>query len=95
MSELASRRSFLKSAALLRRQLKEVQCRFDPQQRDPALQQIILVGHSMGGLVSKLQVSYSGEDLWQSISQCPLDTIQTGAQTRAELYDSFFFTSVN
>jgi pimeloyl-ACP methyl ester carboxylesterase len=89
--EYATGEPFLKSAAVLRRQLLEVQAQIDPHATDPALFRTVLVGHSMGGLISKLQVTYSGNALWRSVSSCPLDRIVTKSSTRAALADSFYF----
>jgi hypothetical protein len=52
---------------------------------------MVLIGHSMGGLVSKLQATYSGEHLWSAAARVPLGAIRTTASTRAELADYFFF----
>jgi pimeloyl-ACP methyl ester carboxylesterase len=40
---------------------------FDPSGRARASNHIVLVGHSMGGVLSRLLVSSSGEDLWDTI----------------------------
>jgi pimeloyl-ACP methyl ester carboxylesterase len=40
---------------------------FDPSGRARASNHIVLVGHSMGGFLSRLLVSSSGEDLWDTI----------------------------
>ena len=82
---------FLSSAAALRRQLRQLQTQLDPHGSDPALSQIVLVGHSMGGLISKLQVTYSGTQLWDSVSKCRFDQIVTSAAARAGLAEAFFF----
>lgn len=89
--EYPTGRPFLGSAALLRRQLEELCCYVDPNGVDPALRQIVLVGHSMGGLISRLQVSSSGDRLWQSISRVPLEQLAANDQTRAQLWESFYF----
>lgn len=83
--------SFLRSAAELRAQLAQARRLLDPQQADPALSQIVLVGHSMGGLVCKLQITGSGEHLWRAVANRPLDQIVTTPRTRSELRESFFF----
>ena len=41
------------------------------QRRDPALDQMVLVGHSMGGLVSRLQTVDGGDDFWKLVSDEP------------------------
>ena len=82
---------FLTSASELRRQLVALRQAYDPCRNDPSMSRIVMIGHSLGGLVSKLQVTYSGDRLWQSASKQPFDTIRTDPDTRARLANSFFF----
>ena len=82
---------FLSSAAMLRRQLVTIRQAYDPARCDPNLSQIVLVGHSMGGLLAKLQVTTSGDTLWQAAATRPLDTIVTDPATRADLAGAFYF----
>ncbi len=67
---------FLKSAAVLRSQLAQIRQTYDPERRDPALSQIVLIGHSMGGLVAKLQVTHSGDHLWRSVAKGPFTDLR-------------------
>jgi pimeloyl-ACP methyl ester carboxylesterase len=83
---------FLTSAAELRRQLATLRQTYDPLHLDPCMSRIVMIGHSLGGLVSKLQVTYSGDQLWQAAAKQPFDTIRTDPDTRARLANSFFFT---
>ena len=53
------------SASLLRRDLDEVRRKFDPDGSDAAFDRMVLVGHSMGGLLTKMMVQESGTRLWQ------------------------------
>jgi pimeloyl-ACP methyl ester carboxylesterase len=89
--EYATGEPFLTSAARLRRQLEEIQHQYDPQGTNPVFSQVVLVGHSMGGLVSKLQVTRSEDLLWNSVSKTPLENIAAPPETRGVLVDSFFF----
>lgn len=82
---------FLSSAALLRRQLVALRQTYDPMRADPNLSQMVLIGHSMGGLISKMQVTYSGDIIWNSAAVQPFNTIVTDPDTRARLAASFFF----
>ena len=84
---------FLTGAAVLRRQLAQVRRTYDPMRGDPALSQMVLIGHSMGGLVAKLQVTESGDSLWQSVARQPLATVSTSEETRQRLQEAFFFQS--
>ena len=45
----------------------------------------------MGGLVAKLQITSSGNELWNSVSRVPLENIVTTPDTRASLAESFYF----
>jgi pimeloyl-ACP methyl ester carboxylesterase len=82
---------FLTSAALLRRNLAAIRQTYDPMRCDPNLSQMVLVGHSMGGLLAKLQVTTSGNTLWQAAARRPLAAIVTDQATRAGLARAFYF----
>ena len=51
----------LYSASLLRRDLEEVRRKFDPAGTDAAFDRIVVVGHSLGGLLAKMMVQDSGD----------------------------------
>ena len=89
--EYPTGQSFLRSAADLRRQLRQARLVLDPGQRDPAWDRMVLVGHSMGGLIAKLQVTYSGDALWRAVADRPLSLIQADPSTKSWLSDSFYF----
>lgn len=82
---------FVTSAAVLRRQLAEVQALFNPYGADAAASNIVVVGHSMGGMVAKMQVTYSGDTLWAAAANVPIQQIRTDAASRDMLVDRFFF----
>jgi pimeloyl-ACP methyl ester carboxylesterase len=82
---------FLQSAAVLRGKLSEATHTLDPQQSDPALGRMVLVGHSMGGLIAKLQVTYSDETIWARVANRPLEEIVTTDATRAFLARTCYF----
>lgn len=83
---------FLTSAAELREQLASIRKVYDPCGQEPAFSQMVLVGHSMGGLVAKLQATCSGNELWRAIAKEPLDTVITDQTTRQDLKRAFFFS---
>ena len=83
---------FLTSAFELRRQFAALRQTYDPCRADPTLSRSVMVGHSLGGLVSKLQITYAGNELWQSAAKVPLDTIRTDPVTRGQLANSFYFS---
>ena len=90
--EYPTGQAFVGSAADLREQLWRFREQLDPERGDPALDQMVLIGHSMGGLISKLQVTDSQDILWKSVSDRPLPEIKTTPSTHQRLARSFFFT---
>lgn len=51
--------------------LQQTLAHFDPQGTAPASRHMVLVGHSMGGVLSRLLVSDSGRALWSVLPQGP------------------------
>jgi pimeloyl-ACP methyl ester carboxylesterase len=81
----------ISAASTLRADCREAVALLDPRYEDAALRQMVLVGHSMGGLVSKMQVTYSEERIWYSIANIPFDSMNSDARVRSELAERFFF----
>ncbi|MFO1002966.1 MAG: alpha/beta fold hydrolase [Planctomycetaceae bacterium] len=86
--------SYLRTAADLRRELMATREILDPQKIDPAIDQTVLVGHSMGGLLAKLQVSYSDDTLWRAISDVPLNDALNAGPIPDETVSAFLFQPV-
>jgi hypothetical protein len=82
---------FLQSATALRNQLQAVVKMLEGKQPDPALHRLVLVGHSMGGLIAKLQVTHSENLIWDNLANRPLGTIITTEQARGFLAQNCFF----
>ncbi len=55
------------SARLLRQSLRRARCTFDPDGRDAAFDRMVVVGHSLGGILAKMMVQSSGPRLWQTV----------------------------
>ena len=84
--------AFLRSAATLRQELRVLYKHLQGLKPDPALSRMVVVGHSLGGLVTKLQVcSSGGETLWRSAANQSLDSIRATPRTREELRKLFVF----
>ena len=79
------------SAAQMREDLAYMKKAVDPQSQHPALDQMVLVGHSMGGLVSKLQTVDSGNQFWDTLSERPFSELQGDNDVRVGLERTFFF----
>jgi hypothetical protein len=82
---------FWASAAQLRDTLTEVRGTLDPGVRNPNLDQLVLVGHSMGGLVSMLQTLESGDDFWRLLSDQPLEDLRATPEEKTRLAKSYYF----
>ncbi|MFO0877402.1 MAG: hypothetical protein U0840_08505 [Gemmataceae bacterium] len=82
---------YLITAGEMRRELNRLRKTLDPQGKDPALNDMVLVGHSMGGLVSRLMTIDGGEDFWKVASGVPFDSLHLQPTTRAELRNTFYF----
>jgi pimeloyl-ACP methyl ester carboxylesterase len=80
----------LYSAMLLRRALKKAIQTYDPQGQDPCLQHMIVIGHSQGGLLTKMTVIDSGDRFWRNASDTPLDQLPVSEETRALLREAMF-----
>lgn len=83
--------SYLATAADLRQTLTRLRSEVDPLGRDPALDRMVFVGHSMGGLISKLLTTDSGDDFWRLVSARPFETLKAKPESREELARLFFF----
>jgi hypothetical protein len=84
---------FVTSAMRLRDQCREALEILDPRENDPALRKMVMVGHSMGGLLAKLQITNSEDRLWNSISRVPLASLQASAKSKMELEKQVFFSA--
>jgi hypothetical protein len=82
---------FWLSSMQLRRDLAEARQTLDPQHEEPALDQTVLIGHSMGGLVSEMQTINSRDDFWRLVAKEPLDQIKADPPDRERLADEFYF----
>jgi triacylglycerol esterase/lipase EstA (alpha/beta hydrolase family) len=81
----------LYSASLLRESLRRAVDELDPHGRDAALKEMVVIGHSQGGLLTKLQVIPSGDRFWQNLSATPLDELSLEPETRELLGQALFF----
>ncbi len=79
------------SAAWLRRDLAQARQILDPDRKEPALDQMVLIGHSMGGLVSRMQTIDSREDYWKIVSDKPFGELKAEDEARQRLRQCFFF----
>ena len=84
----------LYSAMLLRRALGNIVNELDPNGKDPALCQMVVMGHSQGGLLTKLMTVKSRSRFWENVNTEPFDEVQMPQETRQLLRDAEFFDPV-
>ncbi len=82
------------SGALLREALLHTVQQLDPEGKDPALRQMIVIGHSQGGLLTKLTVVNSGSKFWDNFSKVPIEELDIKPETRDVLRRALFVESV-
>jgi pimeloyl-ACP methyl ester carboxylesterase len=80
------------SAADFRAALLQKVAELDPEGKDPALRQMVVVGHSQGGLLTALAATDTGDKLWRTSSDQNLDDLALPPEVRADLQRNFFFT---
>jgi len=81
----------LYSAGILAHGLRGVVRELDPEGKDPALQKMVIVGHSQGGMLTKLTAVDSGTRFWDSTFTVPLDQLDVSPEARELLQRSLFF----
>jgi pimeloyl-ACP methyl ester carboxylesterase len=90
----ASGDPILYSAHLLRQSLRGARRVCDPAGTDAAFDQVVLVGHSLGGILAKLMVQSGGPLLWQTVCTRPLDDAIAPTEDRQLLHQAFFYKPV-
>jgi pimeloyl-ACP methyl ester carboxylesterase len=82
---------YIATAADLRRDLNQFRDDLDPHHKDAALDNMVFIGHSMGGLISKLITVDSGDDFWRQVDNRPFSDLTLQPEARAELQRIYFF----
>ena len=79
------------SAAHLRGSLKEIVSALDPNGTNAALQQMVVIGHSQGGILTRLMVVESGKETWRGVAGKDFEEFEFTNELRDLLRQSFFF----
>lgn len=80
---------FWSASADLRRDLADMREVFDPGMDNTALDQMVVVGHSMGGLIARMLTIDSGDEFWHAMHNCR--SVGGKRQSVEELRRSLFF----
>ena len=80
----------LYSSYLLRKNLRGAVERIDPSGQDPCLREIVIAGHSQGGLLAKMTAVESADRFWRSVSREPLENVRLSEADRIFARDVMF-----
>jgi pimeloyl-ACP methyl ester carboxylesterase len=78
------------SALALRDALRDAVADLDPAGADQALQHMVVIGHSQGGLLTKMTAIDTGSRLYDHLATKPLDELRLSAETRELLQRAVF-----
>jgi pimeloyl-ACP methyl ester carboxylesterase len=81
----------LESAEKLRDDLRVTQRLFDPKGTAVASHHVVVVAHSMGGLLAHTLVSDSGDALWRGFANKPFNSLSLSAGEKHLISGYFFF----
>jgi pimeloyl-ACP methyl ester carboxylesterase len=73
------------SAAILRHELDAIEKRF------PLRKPIVVIGHSMGGCISRLLITDAGDKLWMDLLKKPPEQVPLSAESRKLFTDALIF----
>jgi triacylglycerol esterase/lipase EstA (alpha/beta hydrolase family) len=82
------------SASVLRQSLQQIQNTYDPQGKSPYFNRMILVGHSMGGLLSKTMIQDGGDKIWKFFSDKPFETYNFTPEEKEMVTRLIYFKSL-
>jgi pimeloyl-ACP methyl ester carboxylesterase len=89
--EYTSSRPVPASAADLRETLSGMVQQLDPEHKDPALQQMVVMGHSQGGLLTHMTAIDTGDQLWKSMSDLPFSDFRADPMIKDGFHRALFF----
>jgi len=81
----SSSKPIVVSAAELRDAITNQIYALDPNGQDPALQQMVVIGHSQGGLLTKLTATHTGDQLWHAFNTNRLEDLPMSEEKRAAI----------
>jgi pimeloyl-ACP methyl ester carboxylesterase len=70
------------SAAILRRELDAIQKKF------PLHKKMVVIGHSMGGCISRLLITDTGDKIWMGAFKKPPEQVAMAAETKKLFTDT-------
>jgi triacylglycerol esterase/lipase EstA (alpha/beta hydrolase family) len=83
--------SISKNATELRKALATFRKDYDPGGRNPNMRNMVILGHSMGGILSNMQIRDSGNQLEELVFSQPLEELELDSESRATIEDRVHF----
>ena len=81
----------IESAELLRDQIAALRALYDPSGRDPLSRNLVVVGHSMGGVLARSLVTEFGDNLWKQYSDVPLEAVDASPAEKETIRRLIYF----
>lgn len=81
----------IESAELLRDQLAAVRAVYDPDGNDPLSRDLVVVGHSMGGILTHTLITEFGDNLWKEYSEVPFTELQAAEEEKERIRKLIYF----
>ncbi|HXC99649.1 MAG TPA: alpha/beta hydrolase, partial [Verrucomicrobiae bacterium] len=82
------------SATRLREALTAKIRELDPDGKDPALQHMVVIGHSQGGLLAKLTATDTGDKLWRALNTNRLEDLKISPEQQALIRKYVFYEAL-
>jgi pimeloyl-ACP methyl ester carboxylesterase len=79
------------SGGMLVQALKDTVAKLDPAGTDPAMQKMVVIGHSQGGLLTKLTAVESGNAFWDNVTSRSITELKVSDEDRTLLERSMFY----
>ena len=79
------------SAMRLRKSLQDAIKTFDPHGTSPSMNDMIMVGHSMGGLLTRMQIQDAGEAYWHTWFRLPPEKVPLDGEVSKTMRDALLF----
>lgn len=79
------------SAGQLRETVSDLVAKLDPTGQDATMRQMVVIGHSQGGLLTKMTAVEPGDSIWTGVSNKSIDELDADPEIKELLRTIFFF----
>lgn len=82
---------WLFTAPKFRESVRALRAAYDPGMKDPAFENMVVIAHSMGGLITRASVSTNPEVIYNAWFTRPLDELRGSKRNRALIRETFAY----